>query len=62
MGGNIPCSPTDSLGHPLGLGKPLDPATSNAIVEDLKRTVPMWRDLYEPLRVNLDRVGCGHGF
>jgi hypothetical protein len=33
------------------LGKLLDPATSSAIVEELKRTVPRWRGLYEPLRV-----------
>jgi hypothetical protein len=33
------------------LGKPLDPATSTAIVEELKRTVPGWRGSYEPSRV-----------
>ncbi|KAH9976887.1 hypothetical protein BGW80DRAFT_885458 [Lactifluus volemus] len=33
------------------LGKPLDPTTSSAIVEELKRTVPGWKGLYEPSRV-----------
>ncbi|KAH9044961.1 hypothetical protein EDB83DRAFT_2406379 [Lactarius deliciosus] len=35
----------------LELGKPLDPAESRAIIEELKQTVPMWRGSYEPSRV-----------
>jgi hypothetical protein len=40
-----------SLGYPLELGKPLDQATSSAILEELKRTVPRWRGSQEPSRV-----------
>ncbi|KAH9054768.1 hypothetical protein EDB87DRAFT_1419965 [Lactarius vividus] len=35
----------------LELGKPLDPAESQAIIEELKQTVPRWRGSYEPSRV-----------
>ena len=35
----------------LELGKPLDPAASDAILEELKQTVPKWRGSYEPSRV-----------
>jgi hypothetical protein len=38
-------------GAPLEFGKPLDPATSTDILEELKRTVPRWRGSYEPSRV-----------
>ncbi|KAH9954695.1 hypothetical protein BC827DRAFT_1272378 [Russula dissimulans] len=37
--------------NPVELGKPLDPAASSAILEELKQTVPKWRGLYEPSRV-----------
>ena len=40
-----------SMGSPLEIGKPLDAATSNAIVEELRRTVPKWRGSNEPSRV-----------
>lgn len=35
----------------LELGKPLDPAASQAIVEELKQTAPRWRGSCEPSRV-----------
>jgi hypothetical protein len=35
----------------LELGTQLDPAASEAIIEELKRTVPRWRGSYEPSRV-----------
>ncbi|KAF8257906.1 hypothetical protein EI94DRAFT_1219986 [Lactarius quietus] len=35
----------------LELGKSLDPADSDAIIEELKQTVPRWRGSYEPSRV-----------
>ncbi|KAH9970270.1 hypothetical protein BJV74DRAFT_867387 [Russula compacta] len=38
-------------GHSPELGKELDLATSRAIVEELKQTVPRWRGLYGPSRV-----------
>ena len=40
-----------TVGTPLELGKPLDAATSSAIVEELKRTVPKWRGSNVPSRV-----------
>ena len=40
-----------SEGDAPELGKPLDPTTSSAIVEELKRTIPGWKGLYEPSRV-----------
>jgi hypothetical protein len=40
-----------SMGSPLEIGKPLDAATSSAIVEELRRTVPKWRGSNEPSRV-----------
>ncbi|KAI9461900.1 hypothetical protein BJY52DRAFT_163912 [Lactarius psammicola] len=35
----------------LELGRPLDPAASQAILEELRQTVPGWRGSYEPSRV-----------
>lgn len=41
----------ENQANSLELGKPLDPMTSSAIVEELKRTVPKWRGSNEPSRV-----------
>ncbi|KAH9177213.1 hypothetical protein EDB89DRAFT_1519523 [Lactarius sanguifluus] len=41
----------ESLRIALELGKPLDPAESQTIIEELKQTVPRWRGSYEPSRV-----------
>ncbi|KAI9507299.1 hypothetical protein F5148DRAFT_1206079, partial [Russula earlei] len=38
-------------GYHLELGRPLEPAKSSAIIEELKRTVPKWRGSNEPSRV-----------
>lgn len=38
-------------GDPLELGKPLEPETSSAILEELMRTVPRWRGTLGPSRV-----------
>jgi hypothetical protein len=35
----------------LEMGKPLDPAESSAVVEELKETVRRWRGMCEPSRV-----------
>jgi len=35
----------------LELGRSLDPTASQAIIEELKQTVPRWRGSYEPSRV-----------
>ena len=40
-----------ALGYSLELGILFDPATSSAIIEELKRTVTKWRGSYELLRV-----------
>jgi hypothetical protein len=40
-----------SAESPSELGKPLDPETSTAVVEELKRTVPGWKGTYEASRV-----------
>ncbi len=42
---------TEPSEHLPELGKPLDPAASSAVVEELKKTVPRWRGSYEPSRV-----------
>jgi hypothetical protein len=40
-----------TLADALELGKPLDPATSSAILEELTRTVPKFNGLHSPSRV-----------
>ena len=40
-----------ALGYSLELGILFDPATSSAIIEELKWTVTKWRGSYELLRV-----------
>jgi hypothetical protein len=49
---NRPYTPSnDSSAYRLELGKPLDPEESSALVEELKKSVPRWKGLYEPSRV-----------
>src|SRR6266849_2462925 len=40
-------SPGSSRHHPMLLGKPLDPPTSSANLDEPRRAVPMWRGLLE---------------
>jgi hypothetical protein len=42
---------TEPSEHLPERGKPLDPAASSAVVEELKKTVPRWRGSHEPSRV-----------